>query len=71
MGTKLKQILTVQFLPLQMRLGQVYAWFIEYRFSGGNTSKRRCFDIKKNVWKSLFFVDKLIDMEQNNALWSA
>jgi hypothetical protein len=64
MGTKLKQILTVQFLPSQMRLGQDYAWFIEYRFSGGNTSKGDVLIHQKMFESRLFFVDKLIDMGQ-------
>jgi UDP-N-acetylglucosamine 1-carboxyvinyltransferase len=50
---------------------QIYAWFIEYRFSGGNTAKGDVLIHQKMFESRLFFVDKLIDMEQNNALWSS
>jgi hypothetical protein len=61
MGMKLKQILTVQFLPLQMPLGRVYTGLVEYVLVW-QQAKGDVLIHQKMFESRLFFVDKLIDM---------
>jgi hypothetical protein len=48
-GYEIKTDIDGSILTIEMRLGQDLRLIYEYRFSGGNTSKRRCFDTSKNV----------------------